>query len=190
MNAKLIALILLGGVIYLAMHEDVTLFNNFLADGSLWAVLLMTYASSVCHDIIKISKDDALAAEAPKLFSSPLASLLILINIPGIILSAIYIGYYDGWLAGIAAYFLLQVVSFSLSRIFNFKSTTTTFFFWTAIISCIAAYLLGYIDITNQSIAHYTQPYQTLALDLWHIVKTLVLETISSLKNWISQLMH
>lgn len=190
MSAKLIAFILLGGVYYFVTHDDVSLFNSFLTNGSLWAVLLMTYASSVCHDIIKISKDDDLATKAPKLFSSSLASLLILINIPGLILSAVYIGYYNGWLAGVVAYFLLQIVSFSLSRIFNFKSITTTFFFWTAIISCIAAYLLSYIDITNQSIASQLLPYQTLVLDIWHIFKALLLETFSNLKNWVTQLIH
>jgi hypothetical protein len=124
------------------------------------------------------------------------ASLLILINITGLILSAIYISYYDGWLAGIVPYFLLQVVSFSLSRLFNFKSITTMFFFWTMMISCVVAYLLSYMDITNPSIVSQPmvldqlQIIKELPLDLLHIFKELVLGAFNSLKNWITQLIH
>lgn len=190
MNAKLLAFTLIGVVLYFVTHDDVTLFDNFLANGSLWAVVLMCYASSVCHDIIKINKDDVLAASAPTLFSSPLASLFVLLNIPCIIWPPIYIGYYDGWVAGIVAYVLLHIVSFSLSNIFNFKSTTTTFYFWTAMIGSLVAYALSYMDITNQSLVAELQPYQTLLTDLLHIFKALIVDGFTNLKNWVTQLIH
>jgi hypothetical protein len=175
MNVKLLAFILLCGVLYVIMHDDITLFDHFVANGSLCAVLLMTYASSVCYDLIKINKNPAIAVKTPSLLRSPLAAMFILLAIPCIIWPPIYIGSYDGWLAGIIAYVLLQIVNFSLSTLFNFKNATTTFYFWTAVISCLIAYYLSYMDMTNQSIANQLQPYQTLALDQLNLLKDLLL---------------
>lgn len=63
-------------------------------------------------------------------------------------------------------------------------------------ISCVVAYLLSYMDITNPSIVSQPmvldqlQIIKELPLDLLHIFKELVLGAFNSLKNWITQLIH
>jgi len=187
MNPTLFAFLLLCGLIYFVRTYGESFFSLFLENGSLLAVLLMTYTSSVVYDIIKVNKNEALAAKAPAAFKSTFAALFIFIAIPCIIWPPIYIATYDGWLAGLFAYALLQTFAFCLSRLLDFKSATTGFHLILAVIACFVGYYLSYMDYTGQSITAQLLPYKTMALEQLMLLKDWLFETAVNLKDWISQ---
>ena len=85
------------------------MFANFLNHGSLVAVLLMGFSSSVMLDAGLQEKKDPHGLHTPRIIRSSIGSLLVFGSVPCIFWPAIYVGLFDGVIAGIASWVLLQV---------------------------------------------------------------------------------
>lgn len=84
------------------------MYQDFLSNGSVLAILLMTYSGFVMRESIKREKLDPF--NCPKIIKHPLSSVLMFLSIPCAIWPAIYIGMYLGWLVGIISWVVLQIL--------------------------------------------------------------------------------
>lgn len=71
----------------------------------------MVYVNSVMFEVARLKKLDPRGVYfTPKIIAHPLSGLFMLAATPCIFWPAIYIGLYDGWISGIVAWFILQVI--------------------------------------------------------------------------------
>jgi len=92
------------------------MFDTFFANGSLIAFLLMTYGLAVMFTAIRMT-DDPL--DTPRALRHPLAMIIMMISMPCAIWPAVYVGLFDGWIAGIVAMLILQIGAGLLRGIVN-----------------------------------------------------------------------
>lgn len=121
------------------------MFNDFLAHGNLVSVLLMLYASGTMVEVLRIDRADPYSLYSPRILKHPLSSILMFLAAPCAFWPAIYIGLYEGWLAGIAAWFVLQISTAIGSKVLGIRHLLTFHF----IAACIAYPAGYYLSITN-----------------------------------------
>lgn len=86
------------------------MFDQFLLQGSLLAVAIMGYTNSVMFHVARLNRIDPYGLYfAPSILQHPISDLFFIAAIPCAIWPSIYIGLYDGWIAGIFSWFILQV---------------------------------------------------------------------------------
>lgn len=86
------------------------MFDQFLSHGSLLSVAIMGYTNSVMIHVARLNRIDPQGLYlAPLILQHPIAELFFIAAIPCIIWPSIYIGLYDGWIAGILSWFILQI---------------------------------------------------------------------------------
>ena len=121
------------------------MFHNFINEGSVLAVLLMTYAQNVGIEIAQIANSpESRKINAPRLVQGGLATLFMLFTLPMSFWSAFYIGSYDGLLAGFVSWIVIQVVGAILTIFLGIKGPAIAFHFLAAIPCGIAGYYLSY----------------------------------------------
>jgi hypothetical protein len=121
------------------------MFEKFLAQGNILAIVLMVYANGTMMEALKIDRADPYALNSPRILKNPLAHIFIFFAIPCAIWPAIYIGLYDGWLAGIAAWFVLQIISAIAVMVFGIRG----FIGYHFIAACIAYPIAYYLSIAG-----------------------------------------
>lgn len=90
------------------------MFNEFLASGSILAVILMGYVNCVMIETVN-SERAFHGMNTPPIIKHPATQFLRVICLPCIFWPAIYVGLYSGFWAGFVAWFGIQLVSAFLS---------------------------------------------------------------------------
>ncbi|WP_107782986.1 hypothetical protein [Nitrosomonas nitrosa] len=86
------------------------MFDQFLLQGSFLSVAIMVYTNSVMFHVATLNRIDPHGLYfAPLIFRHPIAVLFFFAAIPCAIWPSIYIGLYDGWIAGLFSWFILQI---------------------------------------------------------------------------------
>lgn len=116
------------------------MFDNFLAHGSILSVILMVYASDVMAESVRLINLDRIGLDTPFLLRHPVAELFMFGSIPTAIWPSIYIGLYDGWVAGIISWVVLQLGSAWATVALRIRGSALAHHF---IVACIA-YPIGY----------------------------------------------
>ena len=113
------------------------MFNEFLAEGSLLALGLMVYAYAVMMEANRVTNDPL---DMPRAMRHPLAQLSFMGATPLIIWPAVYVGIFDGWLAGFAAWILTQIALVVITLVTGIRSV----WFGAHFIAASIAYPIGY----------------------------------------------
>jgi hypothetical protein len=86
------------------------MFDQFLSQGSLLSVAIMGYTNSVMFHVAKLNRIDPHGLYyAPLILQHPISDLFFIAALPCAIWPAIYIGLYDGLVAGLFSWFILQI---------------------------------------------------------------------------------
>ena len=149
MTPKYFSYLILCIITVLVISFGHTLFNNFFAKGSVISVLLMTYTASVCYEVVIINRHKATSVRAPLLVTSAFSSIFILFSVPCIIWPAIYIGLYDGFLAGAISFLILQAYSGYISKFLGIRGPHMALHFVVAVACCFLGYYLSYTSIPS-----------------------------------------
>lgn len=124
------------------------MFEQFLLQGSIFSVALMVYACNVMLEAARLNKIDPRGIlYAPKIIVHPLSGLIMFAAIPCILWPAIYIGLYDGWIAGIVAWFILQVIGVIMYFILGIRYSELIGIHF--ILACIAFPIGYYLSVSS-----------------------------------------
>ena len=113
--------------------------------GSPLAVLLMVYSYYVMKTAKLHILNDYL--KVPIILKHPTAEFFILFALPGLALSAIYIGLFSEWIAGMFSFFALMFIGKWGAKILGVH--TYKFFGWHYIMACIAIPVGYFISIST-----------------------------------------
>lgn len=98
------------------------MFDQFLSQGSILSIIFMVYACNVMIEAIRIDRLDPHGLYiAPGVLSHPMSGIFIFAAVPCIIWPGVYIGLYDGWVAGSVAWFILQIVGAVMTIILGIR---------------------------------------------------------------------
>ena len=114
------------------------MFEEFLSGGSLLALGLMVYAYAVMMEANRLTNDPL---DMPRALRHPAAQLIFIGATPLILWPAIYVGIFDGWLAGFLAFILIQVALVIITLGTGIRSM----YFGIHFIIASIAYPIGYV---------------------------------------------
>jgi len=86
------------------------MFGHFFQQGSVTAVVLMAYAGNVMIEALRRDRADPLGISSPRVLKSSVGTIFMIASLPCAIWPAIYVGLYDGWLAGVFAWLIIQAI--------------------------------------------------------------------------------
>lgn len=119
------------------------MFEEFLNYGSILSVLLMVYAGNVMIEALRRERIDPFG---PGIIKHPLSALFMFASIPCQIWPAIYVGLYSGWLAGVVAWFVLQMAGAFVTIALGIRGPALVFHF---VLGCIAFPIGYYLSIST-----------------------------------------
>lgn len=119
------------------------MFEEFLNNGSLSAVLLMTYAGNVMMEALRRDRLDHYGISSPLIIKHPVSALFMMASVPCAIWPAIYIGLYSGWVAGIISWFILQILGAIATILLGMRGPALGFHFIAACIAFPTGYYLS-----------------------------------------------
>lgn len=117
--------------------------DTFLANGSKLSVILMVYSCNVMIEALRRDKLDRTGMHTPRVIRSVWGRLAAIGSIPCAIWPAVYIGLFDGWVAGIGAWVVLQVIGAVLTIILKINSPLLGLHFIAASFAYPAGYYLS-----------------------------------------------
>ncbi|MBB3231143.1 hypothetical protein [Halomonas stenophila] len=106
------------------------MFEEFLSNGSLAAVLLMVYTGNVMMEALRRDRLDPRGINSPLIIKHPVSALFMFASIPCAIWPAIYIGLYSGWVAGVISWFVLQIVGAIATIVLGMRGPALGFHSW------------------------------------------------------------
>jgi len=121
------------------------MFEEFLSHGSVVSVLLMVYAGNVMMEALRRDRLDPHGINSPMIIKHPISALFMFASIPCAIWPAIYVGLYSGWVAGIIAWFVLQIVGAFATIALGIRGPALGFHF---IAGCIAFPIGYYLSVS------------------------------------------
>lgn len=125
------------------------MYDNFIENGSILAVVLMVFT---CHVMLEVGLIEAKGGahalnELPGIVRSSLGSLLVVAAMPTAFWPAIYIGLFEGVVAGVIAWLVFQPVGLILVRILRVKGPAIGLWFVAASIAMVAGYVLSFMAL-------------------------------------------
>jgi|JYMV01.1.fsa_nt_gi hypothetical protein len=97
------------------------MFENTIYYGSVIGVLCLSYSMNVAIEALRVSNSDHGRVFGPRIAHSGIASLFSIAALPCILWPALYVGMFDGWVAGIVAWIGLQVLGGLATIIFRIR---------------------------------------------------------------------
>ncbi len=122
------------------------MYEQFLDQGSVLAVILMVYAGNVMIEALRRDKLDSSGMHTPLIIKHPVSSLFMFLAIPCAIWPAVYIGIYEGLVAGIVAWIALQIAGAIGTMALGVRGPALGFHFLAA---CVAYPIGYYLSLTN-----------------------------------------
>ena len=122
------------------------MFEQFLSQGNIIAVILMIYSGNVMIEALRREKFDSSGMYTPPIIKHPLSSLFMFCAIPCAIWPAVYIGMFDGLVPGIVAWIGLQIAGAIGTITLGVRGPALGFHFLTA---CVAYPIGYYLSLTN-----------------------------------------
>lgn len=120
------------------------MFDEFFAEGSVLAVLLMAYAANVMFESLRIQHSDPTGFYTPQIIRGSFGSIMALGSVPTVIWPAIYIGLYSGVLAAIISWLVLQVFGAWITLRLGLRGSLLGLHFIAACIAYPIGYYLSY----------------------------------------------
>ncbi len=122
------------------------MFGHFFDQGSVASVVLMVYACNVMMECLRLDRLDPSGVNSPLILKRSLSTIFMVGSIPCAIWPAIYIGIFEGWVAGILSWVILQVIGGLGTIILRIRGPAIAFHF---IAACVA-YPIGYfLSLSN-----------------------------------------
>lgn len=144
------------------MEGIISMFDQFLAEGSVLAVLLMAYAANVMIEVLRIQHQDPAGIYTPRILRSSLGSIMTFGAIPCAFWPAIYIGLFSGILAAIISWLVLQVLGAWITIRLGLRGPLLGFHFIVACIAYPVGYFLSYSTLQTPQSTTITEPeYKT-----------------------------
>lgn len=120
------------------------MFEKFLEYGSIFSVVLMTYAGNVMMEALRM--DRFYKFQAPPIITTSLAAVFMILSIPCAIWPAIYIGLFSGFAAGAIGWVALQVAGAIATIILGIRGPLLGIHF---LLACIAFPIGYYLSLAN-----------------------------------------
>lgn len=121
------------------------MFDNIIANGSPISLILMVFSSGVLYDVIMIVNSHR-ASLHPQIYRTPVSTVLLFLGVGCFFWPAIYVGIYEGILAGVIFWISQQLIGqIIITPIVGIKTEKTRgiFFYLLAIISFPIGYYLS-----------------------------------------------
>ncbi|PSU42621.1 hypothetical protein C9J12_28750 [Photobacterium frigidiphilum] len=123
------------------------MFNEFMHQGSIFAVILMVYAGNVMMEAVRRDRLDPHGINSPLIIKHPISALFMFASIPCSVLPAIYIGSYSGWVAGIVSWLVLQIGGAVITIVLRVRGPLLGLHFIFACIAFPIGYFLSLSDL-------------------------------------------
>lgn len=121
------------------------MFQNFLNNGNVVAVLLMVYAAMVMLEALKRERLDRYGC--PLIIRHPISAVFMFASIPCNIWPYIYIGMYSGWVAGIVSWGAFQVAGAIAIMVLGIRGPALGYHFFAACIAFPVGYYLSFTTL-------------------------------------------
>jgi hypothetical protein len=122
------------------------MFNHFFQEGSIVSVVLMAYAGNVMMEALRRERADPHGLHSPMIIKHSISTVLMVGALPCAIWPAIYVGLFDGWVAGVLAWIILQMLGAIGTLILGIRTRLLGFHF---IAACVAYPVGYYLSISN-----------------------------------------
>lgn len=122
------------------------MFGHFFQQGSVISIILMVYAGNVMMECLRLDRVDPHGVNSPLILKHSLSSIFMFGSIPCAVWPAIYIDLFEGWIAGILAWVMLQILGAAGTIILRIMGPAIAFHF---IAACIVYPIGYYLSISN-----------------------------------------
>lgn len=116
------------------------MFQHLINEGSVVAVILMTYSSGVMNDVI-FNKHD--------IPSTPLIKLINLLSAPCIIWASVYIGLFEGFFLGVLGFLVISILGGAITAIIRSNAHLFPFFYFSTILTSGLGYYMSISTLTH-----------------------------------------
>ncbi len=126
------------------------MYEQFLNQGSILAVILMTYSGNVMIEALRRERLDPtgpVGMYTPPIIKHPISSLFIFLGIPCAVWPAVYVGIYDGLVAGVIAWVVLQIAGAMGTIALGIRGPALGFHFLAACVAYPIGYYLSIADL-------------------------------------------
>lgn len=123
------------------------MFDEFLNNGSILAILLMVYAGNVMMEALRRDRMDPYGVNTPAIIKKPISAIIMFGSVPCAFLPAVYIGFYSGWIAAISAWLALQVIGVIVAVVLGVRGPLLGFHFILASVAYPVGYFLSVSDM-------------------------------------------
>lgn len=121
------------------------MFENFLSAGSIIGALCLVYASNVAIEVSAVGRRGPHVG--PAIAHNTLGTLFVFCALPCIIWPAVYVGGFDGWLAGGISWIIFQIIGAAATMILRIKGPLLGLHMLLGIASLGAGYYLTFTNL-------------------------------------------
>lgn len=97
------------------------IFENTLAFGSVLGILLFAYCQNIAIEVLRLQRADPHGVMTARVLHSSAGTVFALAALPCVIWPALYVALFDGVLAGLAVWLILQVFGAILTMVLGIR---------------------------------------------------------------------